>query len=129
MKRLKDKSMAEMIITCGIEMEDLELASKICIPCQGGVPPLSENEMKELITKISPEWEIIDNHHLLREWKFSNFQSALDFTNVAGSICEEQNHHADFELSWGRVQTIIFTHKIDGLVESDFILAAKFDKI
>ena len=129
MKRLKDKSMAEMIITCGIEMEDLELASKICIPCQGVVPPLSENEMKELITKISPEWEIIDNHHLLREWKFSNFQSALDFTNVAGSICEEQNHHADFELSWGRVQTIIFTHKIDGLVESDFILAAKFDKI
>ena len=114
---------------CGIEMDDLELASKICIPCQGGVPPLSENEMKELITKISPEWEIIDNHHLLREWKFSNFQSALDFTNVAGSICEEQNHHADFELSWGRVQTIIFTHKIDGLVESDFILAAKFDKI
>ena len=121
--------MVETIIMCGIEMDDSELASKICIPCQGGVPSLSVNEMEELITELSPEWKIIDNHHLLREWKFENFQRALDFTNVAGSICEEQNHHADFELSWGRVQTIIFTHKIDGLVESDFILAAKFDKI
>ena len=110
-------------------MDDSELASKICIPCQGGVPPLSENETEELITKLNPQWEIVNNHHLLREWKFDNFKDALDFTNLAGLICEEQNHHADFELSWGRVQTIIFTHKIDGLVESDFILAAKFDKI
>ena len=113
----------------GINMEDSELASKICIPCQGGVPPLSENETEELITKLNPQWEIVNNHHLLREWKFDNFKDALDFTNLAGSICEEQNHHADFELSWGRLQVIIFTHKIDGLVESDFILAAKFDKI
>ena len=114
---------------CGIEMDDSELASKICIPCQGGVPPLSENETEELITKLNPQWEIVNNHHLRREWKFDNFKDALDFTNLAGLICEEQNHHADFELSWGRVQVIIFTHKIDGLVESDFILAAKFDKI
>ena len=121
--------MAETTIMCGIEMDDLGLSSKICIPCQGGVPSLSVNEMEKLITELSPEGKIIDNHHLLREWKFENFQRALDFTNVAGSICEEQNHHADFELSWGRVQTIIYTHKIDGLVESDFILAAKFDKI
>ena len=110
-------------------MDDSELASKICIPCQGGVPPLGQNEMEELITELSPQWEIVDNHHLLREWKFDDFKDALNFTNLAGSICEEQNHHADFELSWGRVQVIIFTHKIDGLVESDFILAAKFDKI
>ena len=114
---------------CGIKMNNSELASKICIPCQGGVPPLDQNEMEELITELSPQWKIVDNHHLLREWKFDDFKEALNFTNLAGSICEEQNHHADFELSWGRVQVMIFTHKIDGLVESDFILAAKIDKI
>jgi|TARA_B000000475_G_C15994349_1_gene446334 4a-hydroxytetrahydrobiopterin dehydratase len=113
---------------CGIKMdEDTELASKICIPCQGGVPPLSGEEMVGLISKLNEEWEIIDNHHLLREWKFKDFKDALEFTNITGSICEEQNHHADFELGWGRVKIKIFTHKIDGLVESDFILAAKFD--
>ena len=112
---------------CGIKMDDSELASKICIPCQGGVPPLSQNEMEKLITKLNPQWEIIDNHHLQREWKFKDFKEALEFTNITGSICEEQNHHADFELGWGRVNIKIFTHKIDGLVESDFILAAKFD--
>tara|TARA_B110000008_G_C16952822_1_gene557019 strand:- start:1627 stop:1974 length:348 start_codon:yes stop_codon:yes gene_type:complete len=114
---------------CGIKMDNSELASKICIPCQGGVPPLDQNEMEELITELNPQWKIVDNHHLLREWKFDDFKDALNFTNLAGSICEEQNHHADFELSWGRVQVMIFTHKIDGLVESDFILAAKIDKI
>ena len=109
--------------------ENIDLSEKICIPCQGGVPPLNENEIGQFISRISSEWNVIDNHHLLREWKFKDFKSALDFTNIAGEICEEQNHHADFELSWGRVLVKIFTHKIDGLVESDFILAAKFDKI
>ena len=112
---------------CGIKMDDSELASKICIPCQGGVPPLSQNEMEKLIAKLNPQWVIVDNHHLQREWKFKDFKEALEFTNKTGSICEEQNHHADFELGWGRVKIKIFTHKIDGLVESDFILAAKFD--
>ena len=112
---------------CGIKMDDSELASKICIPCQGGVPPLSQNEMEKLITKLNPQWVIVDNHHLQREWKFKDFKEALEFTNKTGSICEEQNHHADFELGWGRVNIKIFTHKIDGLVESDFIHAAKFD--
>ena len=107
--------------------EDTDLASKICIPCQGGVPPLNTNEMEKLITNLNAKWEIIDNHHLQRVWEFNDFKEALEFTNLAGEICEEQNHHADFELSWGRVKVKIFTHKIDGLVESDFILAAKFD--
>jgi len=107
--------------------EDTNLSSKNCVPCQGGIPPLSEGEMKKLITNLNTKWKIIDNHHLQRVWKFNDFKKALEFTNLAGEICEEQNHHADFELSWGRVQVNIFTHKIDGLVESDFILAAKFD--
>ena len=128
MKKLKDKSTEETIITCGIEMkEETDLSSKICIPCQGGVPPLTRYEMEKLITKLNTKWEIIDDHHLQRVWKFNDFKEALEFTNLAGEICEEQNHHADFELGWGRVKVKIFTHKIDGLVEADFILAAKFD--
>ena len=68
---------------CGIKMDDSELASKICIPCQGGVPPLSQNEMEKLITKLNSQWEIIDNHHLQREWKFKDFKEALEFTNLS----------------------------------------------
>tara|TARA_B100000900_G_scaffold159498_1_gene135456 strand:- start:15521 stop:15859 length:339 start_codon:yes stop_codon:yes gene_type:complete len=107
--------------------EETKLSSKTCIPCQGGVPPMTEEENRAMIVNLEPDWEIIDNHHLQREWKFDNFKQALRFTNLAGEICEEQNHHADFELGWGRVKVKIFTHKIDGLVEADFILAAKFD--
>jgi 4a-hydroxytetrahydrobiopterin dehydratase len=130
MKRQKGKLMEEMIIMCGIDMnEETNLSSKVCIPCQGGVPPLTEDEMSEFIVLLNNDWKIIESHHLERVWKFENFKQALEFTNNAGDICEEQNHHADFELGWGRVLAKIYTHKIDGLVESDFILASKFDEI
>jgi|TARA_B110000438_G_scaffold26964_1_gene25724 4a-hydroxytetrahydrobiopterin dehydratase len=115
---------------CGIKMSEIrDLSSKVCIPCQGGVPPLTDEEMSKLIISLNNEWEIIESHHLERVWKFDDFKQALEFTNRMGEICEEQNHHADFELGWGRVLAKIYTHKIDGLVESDFILASKFDKI
>ena len=71
----------------------------------------------------------MENHHLTRTWSFQDFASALEYTNQLGEICEQQNHHADFELGWGRVVAVIYTHKIDGLTESDFVLAAKFDTI
>ena len=129
MKRQKDKQMEEMTIMCGINMDESKLSSKVCIPCQGGVPPLTEDEMGELIIHLNDNWNIVESHHLERVWKFDNFKQALEFTNNAGGICEEQNHHADFELGWGRVLARIYTHKIDGLVESDFILASKFDQI
>ena len=103
------------------------LNEKECVPCQGGVPPLDGGEIAELLVKIHDGWEVVDDHHISREWSFPDFESALEFTNSLGEICEEQNHHADFELGWGRVSAIIYTHKIDGLTESDFVLAAKFD--
>ena len=109
--------------------EETDFSTKTCIPCQGGVPALNEEEIGGFMSKIDSRWEVIENHHLYREWKFSDFKTALDFVNIAGNICEVENHHADFELCWGSVKVKIFTHKIDGLVESDFILAAKFDKI
>ena len=105
------------------------LAEQRCVPCKGGVPPLSEDESAKLSEHLKEGWQVIDNHHLARSWEFPDFASAMVFTNSLGAICEEQNHHADFELGWGRVQAVIYTHKIDGLTESDFVLAAKFDRL
>jgi 4a-hydroxytetrahydrobiopterin dehydratase len=105
------------------------LSNKKCVPCQGGVPSLSETEIMQLMPELNQSWKVIDNHHLKRSFGFPDFSSALSFVNQVGEICEEQGHHADFELGWGRVVVLIWTHKIDGLVESDFILASKIDEI
>ncbi|MCS5532276.1 MAG: 4a-hydroxytetrahydrobiopterin dehydratase [Candidatus Poseidoniales archaeon] len=106
-----------------------DLARKECIPCKGGVPPMGVEEAGAMLVQVNSDWELIDEHHLERVWSFENFESALEFVNTAGAICEEQGHHADFELGWGRVKAMIWTHKINGLTESDFVLAAKFDEI
>ena len=106
-----------------------DLARKECIPCKGGDPPLGVEEAEAMLVQVNSDWELIDEHHLERVWSFDNFESALEFVNTAGAICEEQGHHADFELGWGRVKAMIWTHKINGLTESDFVLAAKFDEI
>ncbi len=105
------------------------LAEQECVPCKGGVPPLSEDESAKLSEHLQEAWQVVDNHHLDRSWEFPDFASAMGFTNSPGAICEQQNHHADFELGWGRVRAVIYTHKIDGLTESDFVLAAKFDRV
>ncbi|MEC8938822.1 MAG: 4a-hydroxytetrahydrobiopterin dehydratase [Candidatus Thermoplasmatota archaeon] len=106
-----------------------DLARKECIPCKGGVPPMGVEEAEAMLVQVNSDWKLIDEHHLERVWSFDNFESALEFVNTAGAICEEQGHHADFELGWGRVKAMIWTHKINGLTESDFVLAAKFDEI
>ncbi len=105
-----------------------ELAGRTCVPCRGDVPPLEGTELDELSRQV-PEWEVVDEHHLKREFRFGNFREALDFVNRVGALAEEQGHHPDIELGWGRVGVMIFTHKIDGLTESDFILAAKVDRL
>ena len=117
-----------MTVTSGVEQMS-DLAAKRCEPCEGGVPPLGEDEQSSLLAQLTDGWSVIGGHHLEREWSFTDFVSALEFTNAAGAICEEQGHHADFEVGWGRVKAMIWTHKIDGLTESDFVLAAKFDRI
>jgi 4a-hydroxytetrahydrobiopterin dehydratase len=105
-----------------------DLASKTCVPCRGGVPPLKGVELEELSRQV-PGWEVVDEHHLRKEFRFRNFQDALDFVNRVGELAEEQAHHPDIELGWGRVGITIYTHKIDGLTESDFILAAKVERL
>ena len=105
-----------------------ELSRKTCVPCRGGVAPLRGEELQPLIEQV-PGWRVVDEHHLEKEYSFSDFQIALDFVNRAGSIAEEQGHHPDIYLSWGKAGVKIWTHKIDGLTESDFILAAKIDEV
>jgi 4a-hydroxytetrahydrobiopterin dehydratase len=99
-----------------------------CIPCHGGVPKLSREETERLHPQIR-EWNIVADHHLEREWKFKDFKSALKFVNAIGAVAEEEGHHPDICFTWGKVNVQIHTHAVDGLTESDFVLAAKIDAL
>ena len=105
------------------------LAEKDCVPCKGGVPPLKGNDLAKLRTELKPGWQTVKEHQLEREFKFKDFREALDFTNEVGELAEEQGHHPDILLAWGKAEVTIYTHKIDGLTESDFVLAAKIDRV
>ena len=106
----------------------MPLADQTCVPCKGDVPALKGDAVRNLMTEL-PGWEAPNNHHLFRVFRFPDFQKALDFVNRAGAVAEEQGHHPDLLLAWGKVEVTIFTHKIDGLTESDFVLAAKIDRL
>ena len=105
-----------------------DLAKKTCIPCKGGVPPLKGEKLDDLLGKLKNHWKIIKEHHLEKNYSFKNFKEALDFTIKVGELAENQGHHPDIYLAWGKVRLTIWTHKIDGLTESDFIFAAKADQ-
>ena len=105
-----------------------ELAAKECIPCRGGVPPLGAEEIQELLAQLGREWTVVNDHHLHKKYMLNDFAEALAFTNRIGAIAEEQNHHPDISLAWGKVAVTIWTHKIDGLTESDFVFAAKCEE-
>ena len=104
------------------------LAEKTCVPCRGDVPPLEGGELERLAGQL-PDWEVVDGHHLRRLFRFGNFREALAFVIRVGELAEEQNHHPDISFGWGRAEVVIFTHKIDGLTESDFVFAAKTDRL
>jgi 4a-hydroxytetrahydrobiopterin dehydratase len=106
-----------------------DLASKQCVPCRGGVPPMEPAKAEELLRQLHAAWRVIADHHLERDFTFPDFKTALNFVNDVGAIAEEQGHHPDLHLGWGKVKIVIWTHKIDGLTESDFILAAKIDQL
>jgi 4a-hydroxytetrahydrobiopterin dehydratase len=105
-----------------------ELADRECVPCRGGVPPLGAEEIQKLLGQLAG-WEVIDEHHLRKQYKFKNFREALDFVNRVGELAEDQGHHPDICFGWGQAEITIWTHKINGLTESDFVLAAKIDKL
>ena len=105
-----------------------ELASKTCVPCRGGVPPLGGEELASLLKQVDG-WSVVEEHHITKTFKFPDFRKAFDFTNRVGELAEEQGHHPDIYLAWGKVGITAWTHKINGLTESDFILAAKIDRL
>ena len=106
-----------------------ELADKTCTPCRGGVPPLEGEELDRLADHLGGGWRVVDGHHLEKEYRFPDFRQALEFTNRIGELAEEVNHHPNIFLTWGRVRVELWTHKIDGLNEADFVWAAKADRL
>jgi 4a-hydroxytetrahydrobiopterin dehydratase len=106
-----------------------ELAEKECIPCKGGTQPLKGAELSHLGGRVGHGWHIVDDHHLERDYTFANFREALAFTNKVGELAEKVGHHPDIYLAWGKVKVTVWTHKIDGLTESDFIFAAKANNL
>ena len=105
-----------------------ELAERQCVPCRGGVPPMKGDEITEMSSQL-PDWQVVNEHHLQRNYRFKDFRETLDFVNRVGELAEEQGHHPDICFGWGKADITIWTHKIDGLTESDFVLAAKIDKL
>ncbi len=102
-----------------------DLAKKECAPCRGGIPALRRSEIAELLEQLGDGWTALGQHHLEREFRFKDFREALAFANKVGEIAEEQGHHPDMFLGWGRLEVMVWTHKVNGLTESDFIFAAK----
>ncbi len=106
-----------------------ELAARQCTPCKSGVPPLDANAIAPLLSQLEGDWEVVNQHHLARTYKFKNFAQALEFVNRVGQMAEEQGHHPDLYLAWGKTRVEIWTHKINGLHEADFVFAAKCDTL
>jgi 4a-hydroxytetrahydrobiopterin dehydratase len=104
------------------------LADQACVPCRGGVPPLERDRAEELLRQLDEGWRLNDEGHLDRSFGFRDFAAALAFANRVGEIAEAEKHHPDLHVSWGRCRVEIWTHKIRGLTESDFFLAAKADR-
>ena len=105
------------------------LQQKSCVPCRGGVDPLKGEELHRYVDLLDRQWHVIDEHHLLREYRFPDFRQALDFINKVGELAEVEGHHPDIQLGYGMAKLTLWTHKIDGLHENDFILAAKIDRL
>lgn len=105
-----------------------ELSEKACVPCRGDVPPLTGEQLTPYLSQVK-SWQAVDEHHLSKRFGFPDFATALAFVNAIGQVAEHEGHHPDIQLTWGNVGVEIWTHKIDGLTESDFILAAKIDEL
>jgi 4a-hydroxytetrahydrobiopterin dehydratase len=103
------------------------LADQRCVPCKGGVPPLSGEGLAKLTAQL-PGWSVVNGHHLTKTFVFPDFKQALAFVNRVGEVAEAEGHHPDLCLAWGKVEATTYTHKINGLTESDFVLAAKMDR-
>jgi 4a-hydroxytetrahydrobiopterin dehydratase len=108
--------------------DEMELAAMECVPCKGGVPALKGADLERLEGRLGNGWRVVDEHHLMKSYEFPDYQSTVAFVNGAAEIAEQQGHHPNISFTYGRAEVTIWTHKIDGLTESDFVLAAKLDR-
>ena len=99
-----------------------------CKACRGDVPALKGDDLRPYAEQV-PEWDVVDEHHLTRTFRFPDFAAALEFVNRVGDLAEQEAHHPNISLAWGKVAIDIWTHKVNGLTESDFVLAAKIDRL
>jgi len=107
-----------------------ELAKKRCVPCEGGIAAFTPTQAEKMLKELNPDWILIDEARLLvKEFQFKNFADAMAFATKVGEIAEQESHHPDLNIGWGRVAIELTTHAINGLSENDFILAAKIDMI
>lgn len=110
-----------------------ELAARSCPPCRGGMPPLSATECKYLLGELGGGWQLVGPglavQRLAKAFRTRNFETSLDWATKIGAVAAEQNHHPDLQVSWGLLRVEVFTHKVGGLTEADFVLAAKIDTI
>jgi 4a-hydroxytetrahydrobiopterin dehydratase len=113
----------------GMANDEERLAAKSCVPCRGGVPPLQEDDARRLLAG-APGWELRQNAaRLERRFEFRDFVAAMKFVNRVAEVAEQEGHHPDIAIHWNRVDLTLWTHKIGGLHENDFILAAKVNRL
>ena len=107
----------------------MELTKKKCKPCEGGVPPLKPDEINDFLNQLNTTWEVKEQKQIEKAFKFKNFKEALDFANKVGEIAEDEQHHPDIHVYYGKVIIDLATHAIGGLSENDFIVAAKVEEL
>ena len=107
----------------------MDFSTKRCVPCEGGVPPLQEEKIKEYLSYLKTTWEVLDKKKIKKEFKFKNFTEAMKFVNSVADIANGENHHPDISIHWNKVVIELWTHAIGGLSENDFIVASKIEKI
>ena len=104
------------------------LAENKCVPCRGGVPPMERAKAEGMLKQLERGWQLNKDGHLERLYTFKDFAEALNFVNKVGAVAEAEGHHPDLYLAWGKCKVELWTHKINGLTESDFYMAAKADR-
>jgi 4a-hydroxytetrahydrobiopterin dehydratase len=107
----------------------MDLSGKKCKPCEGGVPPLDQKEVTEFKGQISDDWKVLEMKKITREFFFVNYRHTMEFVNKVADLAEEEGHHPDMYVFYGRVVVELWTHSINGLSENDFIMASKIDKL
>jgi 4a-hydroxytetrahydrobiopterin dehydratase len=118
-----------MVVATGEVKMSSDLAGRECVPCTVGTPPMSTRERDRYLAQLGRGWRVVNDHHLEKEIEVPTFRKALAFANAVGEVAEAAGHHPDIFLSYDKVRLSVFTHKIDGLSEADFVLAAKIDQL